>query len=162
MAPRPSDWTPFASLLRALGLLLCGCVRLGSQELGWVLTADDGRRFTVFRQLVVQASSKRRRPAGAVVVARFRLSRWAARWNRWFSWLPILFFIGLPGFRSKRWMEAGETGECCGYYEWATEEDAARYTRSFAARFMAARALPGTASCRWYPAAAAPPPPQPE
>ncbi len=131
-----------------------------SQELGWVFTDDDGRRFAVFRHLVIRPRSHPPGPVGAIVVARFRLRGWAARWNRPFSWLPLPFFIGLPGFVSKRWLEAGTTGAFCGYYEWATESAAAQYTCSFAARFMAARALPGSASCRWYPAAAAPLPPQ--
>jgi hypothetical protein len=66
--------------------------------------------------------------------------------NKRFSLLPIPFFIGLPGFRSKLWMADVATGDCQGLYEWDTVQDAETYAHSFAMKFMMMRSVPGSVS----------------
>lgn len=55
-------------------------------------------------------------------------------------------FIGLPGFNTKFWMVAPETGRFQGIYQWASRQDAEDYSGSFAMRFMARRSEPGSIS----------------
>ena len=66
------------------------------------------------------------------------------RQNALFSSIPIPFYVGLPGFRSKLWMYNLESGDSYGYYEWNTVEDAENYSHSFAASFMTRRSVPGS------------------
>jgi hypothetical protein len=63
-----------------------------------------------------------------------------------FSRLPMPFFLGLPGLRSKLWLYNQQTGDSCGLYEWDTIQDAQNYKNSFAAQFMARRSVPGSVS----------------
>jgi hypothetical protein len=153
--------SPVSSLFRALGFLLAGRVRLRRDQVGAVFAAEDGASFRVFRCLEVRPLAGQPAAPGAVFVPRFRVKGISLRQNQWFSWLPILFFIGLPGFRSKRWMVDEARGEFAGYYEWDTLADADAYSRSFAARFMTARSVPGSVCFQVYPRGAAPAPPSP-
>jgi len=69
-----------------------------------------------------------------------------------FSWLPIPFFMGLPGFRTKLWGYIREAADFQGIYEWASVGDAEDYVHSFAVRFMTGRSVPGSVSHRIIPA----------
>jgi hypothetical protein len=73
-----------------------------------------------------------------------------------FSVLPMPFFLGLPGFRSKCWLVDEQSGDFSGYYEWDTPEDARAYAGSFAARFMTARSVPESVKMTVYRADQAP------
>jgi hypothetical protein len=150
---------PFLSALRAVGYAWAGRVHFPRDEIGAVFTAEDGRRFTVFRHVVIDPRPGQPARPGAVLIPRFHVAGMSVSQNILFSWLPAPFFIGLPGFRSKRWLVDRRTGDFAGYYEWDTLRDAEDYGRSFAARFLIRRATPGSFSLRLYPADAAPPPP---
>jgi hypothetical protein len=141
---------PVSSALRASVSLLQGRAHFPSALVGRQVQLD-GRQFVVFRQVIVDRPGAAAESAGAVFIPRFRLSGMSPRANERFSWLPIPFFIGLPGFRSKLWLVARDTGEFAGIYEWDKPEDAERYARSFAAHFMTARAEPGSVSFRVFP-----------
>src|SRR5262249_50073330 len=101
---------PMTSVVRALGHALRGRLPFPREPGGAVFTAADGRRFTVFRHVVVDPVPGQPDRPGAVFIPRFHVAGMSVRLNRWFSLLPIPFFVGLPGFRSKRWMVDEATG----------------------------------------------------
>lgn len=67
----------------------------------------------------------------------------SARQNKLFSLLPIPFFVGLPGFRSKLWMLNEASGDFQGIYEWDSVEHVKNYANSFAIKFMTMRSARG-------------------
>ncbi len=136
---------PLRSFFRASGYLLTGRLHFARQHLGERLTMVDGRQFTVFRHLIVAPNSNIPEP-GAIFCVRFRLVGMSSAANKVFSWLPVLFFTGLPGFRAKLWGVAADSGEFLGLYAWQTLADAQNYASSFAMRFMMRRATPGSVS----------------
>jgi len=107
---------------------------------------DDGE-WLVLRELVLTVPVDRL-AAEAIFRPRFHVKGMGPAVNEWFSWLPIPFFAGLPGFRRKLWLLDPASGDFSGYYEWQTTEDANTYARSFAMRFMTNRSVPGSVSAR--------------
>lgn len=142
---------PLYSLIRATAYLLAGRLKFPRDRIGKVFQAEDGRVFTIFRQIVVRPGARQPEKPGALFRVRFRVSNMTPTQNKRFSLLPIPFFIGLPGFRSKLWM-AGEItsdlqgADYQGIYEWDTVQDAERYAHSFAMKFMMMRSMPGSVS----------------
>lgn len=61
-----------------------------------------------------------------------------------FSLIPLLFILGLPGFREKYWMINKLNGDFQGIYEWESEEAARNYADSFAMNFMTKRSVSGS------------------
>ncbi len=151
---------PLASLLKTCQYVLAGRVQLGRDQVGTEFVNERGQRFVVFRYLVVTPTAAQPTSPGAVFIPQFHVVGMSRRLNIAFSWLPIPFYIGLPGFRSKRWLVDPVTEDFAGYYEWDTVADAERYTRSFAAQFMTRRSAPGSVRFQVYPAESAPPPPR--
>jgi len=138
---------PLRSLVRYLGAALGGRVHFPKDRLGESLVLE-GETWVIFRQLVIDPTPGQPETPGAVFRPRFRVKGMSLKQNMLFSWLPIPFFAGLPGFRSKLWMVNEATGDSSGYYEWDTVEDAENYSRSFAMRFMTLRSEPGSVSFR--------------
>ncbi|MFC7046801.1 YdhR family protein [Halobacteriaceae archaeon GCM10025711] len=134
-------FSPFASLASFVRLALAGEVRFPRGRVGETVRVD-GREYTVFRELV--HGSRERPDPPTVFLVRFRLARMPPSLNRLFSWLPVPFFAGLPGLRSKLWLVDESTEEFAGLYEWASPAAAERYADSFAMRFMTKRAAPGS------------------
>jgi hypothetical protein len=77
---------------------------------------------------------------------RFKPKNMTIEQNKKFSRLPMLAFMGFWGFRSKYWMVNEQSGLCLGVYEWDTLEDAERYSKSIALRFMTKRSVDGSVS----------------
>lgn len=138
---------PILGLLNTVRLMATGRVRFKRGEVGCVFTMEDGRRFSVFRRVVIAVPEGTPDPA-AVFVVRFTPARMGPRLNKIFSLLPLLVFMGFTGFRSKYWCVDEKTGMCQGIYEWQTRGDAERYAKSIAMRFMARRSVPGSVSAR--------------
>jgi hypothetical protein len=88
---------------------------------------------------------------GAVFRPRFHVKGMSTRMNILFSWIPVWFILGLPGFRSKLWLVNPQNGDFSGYYEWDTVQDAENYGSSFAAGFMTRRSIPGSVSFKVIP-----------
>lgn len=84
---------------------------------------EDGERMRIFRQLRL-APTDAGGPRGEFRV-RFT-TRMRARVNVLFSWLPIVLFMGLPGFVGKTWVVSDATGAFGGIYQWRTRQDALR------------------------------------
>ncbi len=110
------------------------------------LKMNDGAVFQIFKHMVIGNKKCGVKEKGAIFVVRFKLSGMSIEKNERFSWLPIPFFTGLPGFRAKFWMSDKTTGYNQGIYQWKTQQDAINYSKSFAVRFMTARSIPGSVS----------------
>jgi hypothetical protein len=133
---------PFRSLVVTLFCLLTGRLRFPRGRVGRTVTLDDGGAWTIFREAVRLPYH----PAASYAIFRptFHLAGMSVAANLRFSALPMLFILGLPGFRSKIWLVNRATGDFQGIYEWDSRADAERYAGSFAMRFMTGRSLPGS------------------
>ena len=138
------ELNPLVTLARALGLWVRGRAHLVGDEVESVVR--NGEDFVIFRHLSVDPGGARDEKPGAILRIRFRFARGSARVNKKLSLIPIPFIMGVPGFRSKRWMLGRETGGFQGVYEWDTVAEAEAYMTSFAIRLMKRRARPGTLS----------------
>jgi len=152
---RSSKMGPLHSLWNFLRLIAAGRLHFPRQRAGEAIWLE-GEKWIIFRQAVVDRSEGQPERAGAVFRARFHVAGMSIRQNTRFSILPIPFFVGLPGFRSKLWMVNPESSDSSGYYEWDTVEDAENYSRSFAAGFMTRRSVPGSVSFKVLPQEASP------
>lgn len=150
---------PFTSAWKSLGYLLTGRLRFDRSRVGQQFIDQRGQRFVVFRYAVLHPQAGQAARPGAVFIPHFHVAHMPPWVNRWFSLLPMIFFLGLPGFRSKCWLVDPLNGDFSGYYEWETLEDAQNYARSFAMRFMSARSEPASVWWNIYPADQAPQPP---
>jgi hypothetical protein len=121
-------------------------VRFPEDRVGQRVSLDDGE-WLVFREMVIDPPLESPR-AEAVFRPRFHVKGMSPKMNQLFSWLPIPFFAGLPGFRRKLWLVDPVSGDFSGYYEWQHPEDADAYARSFAMRFMTRRSVPSSLSAR--------------
>lgn len=134
---------PLPAFFNTLRLFLSSRVHFPRQRLGQEISLD-GERWVIFRQVIVDPPPGAARAPGAVFRPRFHIANMSVQANQLFSWLPMLFILGLPGFRSKLWLVNPLTGDFSGYYEWESVEQAERYAQSFAMRFMTGRSLPGS------------------
>ena len=139
-------FNPFFSLLTTISYVLRGRLHFPGERIGEVLTMEDGKVYTVFRQAIVDPSPDQPKEPGVTFKVRFRVARMSTKQNKLFSLLPIPFFVGLPGFRSKLWMLNEASSECQGIYQWDTMQDAENYASSFAMKFMTLRSIPGSVS----------------
>jgi hypothetical protein len=141
-------FNPLLSFFRSLCLLLSGRMRFPRSRVGEIITAADGMQFSIFRQVTVDPPLDHISPPSALFQVRFRITGMSPRRNEVFSLLPVLFITGLPGFRSKLWMNDRRAGWCQGIYEWDSAAAAEAYAGSFAMRFMLRRAQAGSVSWR--------------
>ncbi|MBU0926978.1 MAG: YdhR family protein [Spirochaetes bacterium] len=134
---------PVSGFFATARLFLSGRVSFDPSAKGKTITVD-GKSFTVFRRVIVKSGKEPR----AFFLVRFKPLDMSVRKNIAFSILPMMVFMGLPGFSSKYWAVDHATGLCQGLYEWETVEDARAYSESFAMRFMAARSDPDSVEFR--------------
>ena len=137
---------PFLAFLRTHWYLLGGRLHFLRDRIGETLTMENGQEFTIFRQVIVDPGKGQPEEPGAVFRVRFRVANMSPEQNKRFSLLPIPFFVGLPGFRSKLWTLNAASGLFQGIYEWDTIQDVQNYASSFAMRFMTRRSVPGSVS----------------
>lgn len=135
---------PFHSLIRVIGYFLTGRLHFPKERLAEVLTLPTGQQYSIFRQVVVDPDPKQPKRPEALFRVQFHLENMTPQQNKFFSIIPIPFFVGLPGFRSKLWTSDEETGDFQGIYEWDTMQDAKNYANSFAMKFMTRRSRPGS------------------
>ncbi len=136
---------PLTSALAATQALLARRIHLRRSEIDETVELD-GLRWRIFRSLAVDPATGDAPAPAEWFVPRFHVAGMSPRVNMLFSWLPIPLYIGLPGFRSKRWLVEPQSGDFMGIYEWSTRRDAENYGRSYAARFMTKRSAPGSVS----------------
>jgi hypothetical protein len=135
---------PMRSFITANRELVRGRLHFPTGRIGETVRCADGQEFAVFRQMLREPGPGQPSTPGALFRVRFHVAAMPPRLNRVFSLLPIPFFSGLPGFRSKLWLMDPESGDFMGQYEWDSVEDAENYNRSFAMRFMTRRSVPGS------------------
>jgi len=147
---------PFLAFVKTLGHALQGRLHFPKERVGETIIMEDGQQFVVFRHAIVEPNPGQPTIPEATFRVRFRIAGMSPKQNIRFSLLPIPFFVGLPGFRSKLWTLNQTTGDFQGIYEWDTIQDAENYTRSFAMKFMTRRAVPGSVSSEVVPSPSAP------
>lgn len=135
---------PVWSFFKTLVYLVTGRLLFPSNRVGETYKMEDGKDFVVFRHAIAKTKSRGQSPA--VFKVRFLLVNMTPKQNKLFSLLPIPFFIGLPGFRTKFWMIDEKEGYFQGLYEWDSFLDAQNYSQSFAMKFMKKRSVHGTAN----------------
>lgn len=133
---------PCGSFFKSLSYLMTGNLSFPKERIGETYIMEDGRKFTVFRHVVVKSGLISQSPA--IFKVRFLLANMTPERNKLFSIIPIPFFIGLPGFKAKLWMIDEENGYFQGVYEWDSLLSAQNYSKSFAMKFMIKRSIPGT------------------
>ena len=134
---------PLVLLARAIGLGLWGRVYFQRDSIGYIEHGKD-EDFKVFRKVILKPSRDQPKKPGAILIVRFRFSRFGARTNRFLSLIPIPFILAQQGFRSKTWMIGQKTGAFQGSYEWDSIGDAEKYWTSFPMNLMRRRAAPET------------------
>ncbi len=144
-------FNPFLSLVITIANALRGHLHFPKNHIGEILTMEDGQKFTIFRQLIVDPGQDQPEKPGATFMVQFHVAHMSASQNKLFSLFPIPFFAGLPGFRSKLWMLNKASGAFQGIYEWDTAENAKNYANSFAMKFMTMRSARGSVSCEIIP-----------
>ena len=142
---------PFLSVLKTLSYAIRCRLHFPRNRIGEVLTMEDGKAFTIFSQVIVDPNHDQPQEPGVTFRVRFHVARMSPKQNKLFSLLPIPFFIGLPGFRTKLWTLNEVSGDCQGIYEWDTAQDAENYASSFAMKFMTMRSVRGSVSCEITP-----------
>lgn len=143
--------SPWTALLNTLGNFVSGRVHFPRGRIGEVIVMDDGQRFEIFRQAIVDRNDGKHTIPGARFIVRFRLANMSPGMNKPFSLIPMPFCIGAPGFRAKVWTLNAENGDFQGIYGFETVKDAEAYAGSFAVRFMTKRSVPGSISYRIVP-----------
>jgi hypothetical protein len=137
---------PIAGFLRTAMLFFTGKIGFVETSIGQEFTMEDGEKFEVFRHVIIRSSNKEINKPQAVFTIRFQLKNMTIEKNKKFSRIPMLVFMGFHGFRSKLWMLNEETEVFQGVYEWDTLQDAERYSKSIALRFMTRRSVEGSVS----------------
>jgi hypothetical protein len=100
--------------------------------------------YEVFRKVVLAPSKDQPEKPGAILIVRFRFTRFGGKTNRLLSLIPIPFIIAQPGFRAKTWLMSRKTETFRGLYEWDSIGDAEKYLVSFPMKLMRRRAIPET------------------
>lgn len=128
---------PFMGFIRTILLLLFRKIVFDKTVVGKTIIIDN-HLFNIFRRVVVRGTAKPK----AYFIVRFRPLKMTPEQNIRFSIIPMMIFMGFKGFCSKYWAVDYKTGLCQGLYEWETVEDATRYSKSIAMRFMNNRSDP--------------------
>ena len=135
---------PFASIVRAIYLLIQGRIHFPKDRLGEIV--DEGEDFEIFRHMTLDPGKDRPEKPGAIFKVRFRFASMSPKMNKRTSRIPIPFIVAQPGFRSKMWALGQESGEFLGIYEWDTVASAENYWISFPMKLMKRRAVPESLS----------------
>ena len=145
----PPTW--LRSVPHAVRDLVAGRTHCVSAHLGEPLRMSDGRTYTPFRHTVKDAAHRSTSQAPTVLQPRFHLRFMGPRRRRLHSLFRVvcivttLFFVGLPGFRSKLWMVDPVTGDFAGLYEWDGGPNAGAYVEGLA-KVLRLRPPPGRSS----------------
>ncbi len=136
--------SPTKSIVRTVGFILTGRLHFPTDEVGKEVTDENGNKFTVFREVVVDPASNQPKQPGAVLVLHFRVANMTPEQNKIYSLLPLPLYIGDKGFRTKLFTINGEY--CQSIYEWDTVQDAENYLHSMALKTVQMRSVPGSFS----------------
>jgi len=138
------------SLFKTIEYAFTGRLHFKKQRLGQVVTSDDGRDYTIFREVVVDRGPDQPEKPNTVFVLRFQVTNLSSKQNQLFSLLPIPLYVGFPGFRSK--IYTIDQSYCQSIYEFDSVQDAENYSQSAALKFITRRSVPGSVSYKIVPA----------
>jgi len=141
-------FNPLYSFFNTLKLILQRKIYFPKDRLGSTISMGDGQEFTIFREVKISGKSTVENwdYQPAVFRVRFLLSGMKVEDNKRFSWIPVPFFVGLPGFQAKIWSINYQNNYFQGIYQWDSLEHAQQYSKSFAYRFMSNRSIEGSVS----------------
>ena len=139
-------FNPLYSFFNTLILFLQRKIHFSQDRIGKTIIMDNKQEFTIFREVKIDGKSTGEKIdyKPALFRVKFLLSGMGTEDNKRFSWIPVPFFIGLPGFRTKLWTINYKNNYFQGIYQWDSREYAEKYSRSFAYRFMSGRSVEGT------------------
>jgi hypothetical protein len=117
------------SLIILFARLFGGRIHFSKEYVGESLFMEDEKKFLVIRDLLVDP---RQSPEKSVAVfkVRFQFSGLPLAVNKRLSMFPAPFLMAKLGFREKIWT-VSDDGYFQGIYQWASEEFAKAYPRSF-------------------------------
>ena len=140
------------TFFKSLKILFCrlfsGRIHFSKEHTGKILLMEDGKHFTVIRDLKVDP--KNEEESVAVFKVRFKFSGLPLAVNKRMSAFPAPFLMAKPGFRQKLWT-VSDDGYFQGIYQWASEELAESYPDSFIYQLMTKRSAEGTLSIEVFP-----------
>jgi len=139
-------FNPVSSFCKTFWYLILGRISFPRDRKGEEILMSDGQKFKIFRQVIIKPRTKQTVHPETLFKVRFIVENMSMKQNIRFSRIPIPFFIGLPGFRSKLWTFSEKTGYFQGIYEWDTIKQTKKYSTSFAMKFMTRRSKPGSIS----------------
>ena len=116
----------FYSFLNTINLLLRHRIHFNKEKIGKVLITEDKHEFIIFRAVKVDSKIDKT----AIFCVKFLLSEMKPKSNIRFSWLPVPFFIGLPGFQAKLWTLNYKNNYFQGIYQWKNQKYAQKYSKS--------------------------------
>ena len=103
----------------------------------------DGLKLKIFRHMKLE---KNKTSPGAILIVRFKFSRFSHKTNMKTSLIPIPLIVGFPGFRDKFWMIDWETGFWQGIYQWDNIAAVEKYKKSFVLGMMNKRSVKSSIS----------------
>ncbi len=136
------SFNPIYSLLNTINLLLGRKIHLPKNKIGKTVITENMQEFSIFREITIDKKTEN----PTVFRVKFLLSGMKPKNNIRFSWIPVPFFIGLPGFQAKVWTLNYKNNYFQGIYQWENQEYTEKYSKSFAYKFMSRRSVPGTVS----------------
>lgn len=135
---------PFHAFLKTILYFITRKIHFPKKYAGKSVIMTDGQQFKIFRHVAMSTQLNGENPA--VFRVKFHLVNMSPERNIRYSLIPMLFILGLPGFRAKFWTLNESNGDFQGIYQWDTFEDAKNYANSFALNFMTSRSVPGSVS----------------
>lgn len=106
-------------------------IRFPRRQVGRRVRFADGSTARIYRETVMELPAAPLNPC--VLIVQFRLRRVRGVGHRLFraeSWLNTPLFAGFPGFVSKLWFAADESGVYRGLYDWDGPDQADAYVRA--------------------------------
>jgi len=135
---------PFHAFLKTMSYFITQKIHFPKEYTDKTIIMKDKQQFKIFRHALMSTRQNGENPA--VFKVKFHLASMSPERNIRYSLIPMLFILGLPGFRAKFWTLNESNGDFQGIYQWDTLEDAKNYTNSFALNFMTSRSVPGSVS----------------
>lgn len=142
-----SSTKPQTVIPRSIMHMVTGHTQYPRERVNNPIMLDDGQSYRIFREVIMRDNPPQQ--TGGV----FRVWFYAITTPQqtiWMSQVTKLFFVGMPGFRSKIWLLNDETGEFGGIYQFDTIAQASDYAHSFAMGLSKRRSRPGMFSIEYY------------
>ncbi|MBI5680259.1 MAG: hypothetical protein HZC47_05150 [Methanobacterium sp.] len=138
------SFNPLYSFLNTIKNIIFRKIHFPKNKIGKILITEDGQEFSIFREVKIDHTDDPN--DSAVFKVKFLLENMKVQDNIRFSWIPVPFFVGLPGFQAKVWTINYKNGFFQGIYQWKNSDYAKKYSKSFAYNFMTRRSTPGSVS----------------